>query len=185
MTDNVPTTIEGFFLADYMRQREEIEALRSKVHELEEGQEVSGYGCFDVHRVAECVRVDAASSYEYRRKGVLTAEEIEGVLALGDDEFLEWCMQEHRAAGSTSVYDRLLPISVEEHTFQYTLRFVESRSDRTYVTDGVANGSLIELPDGEGVGAWVDARHRDGSVELAMDIARDNLRDALETLRKE
>lgn len=181
---DMPQTIEGFFLDDYMRQREEIEALRRKVGEYEEKEAVSGYGCFDMHRVAKCVKVVTASSYDYKRKGILAEDEIERVLALGDDEFLEWCMQEHRVAGGTSIYDKLRPIFVEQHTFQYTLRFVESRSDRTYVTDGVANKTLIELPDGTDVDAWVDERHREESVELAMDIARDNLRDALEQLRE-
>lgn len=182
---DVPQTIEGFFLDDYMRQRETTSEQRRKIDEYERREAVSGYGCFDMHRVAKCVKVVTASSYDYRRKGALTEDEIERVLALGDDEFLEWCMQEHRVAGSTSVYDKLRPIFVEQHTFQYTLRFVESRSDRTYVTDGVANKTLIELPNGSDVDVWVDERHRDESVELAMDIAHDNLMDALEQLREE
>ena len=181
---DAPQTIEGFFLDDYMRQREIILEQSRRIDEYEKREAVSGYGCFDLHRVAKCVSVNTASSYDYRRKGILTEDEIERVLALGDDEFLEWCTQEHRVAGSTSVYDKLRPIFVERHTFQYTLRFVESRSDRTYVTDGVANRSLVELPDGSEVDQWVDERHRDESVELAMDIARDNLRDALEQLRE-
>ena len=182
--EDVPQTIEGFFLDDYMRQRETIIEQRRKIDEYERREAVSGYGCFDTHRVAKCVKVPVASSYDYRRKGILTAEEIERVLALGDDEFLDWCMQDHRVAGSTSFYDKLRPISVEEHTFQYTLRFVESRSDRTYVTDGVAGKTLLELPEGPEVDEWVDERYRDESVGLAMDIARDNLMDALENLRE-
>ncbi len=181
---DVPQTIEGFFLHDYMRQREEIEALKSKVHELEEREAVGGYGCFDTHQVAKCVKVVTAGSYDYKRKGILTEDEIERVLALGDDEFLDWCTQDHRTDGSTGFFDKLRPISVEEHTFQYTLRFVESRSDRTYVTDGTVNKVLVELPEGSEVDQWIDERHRDESVELAMDIARDNLRDALGRLRE-
>jgi len=181
---DMPQTIEGFFLDDYMRQRETISEQRRKIDEYERREAVSGYGCFDMHRVAKCVKVVTAGSYDYRRKGILTEDEIERVLALGDDEFLDWCMREHRVAGGTSFYDKLRPISVEEHTFQYTLRFVESRSDRTYVTDGVAGKTLLELPDGSDVDQWVDERYRDESVGLAMDIARDNLRDALEQLRE-
>lgn len=181
---DVPQTIEGFFLHDYMRQRETILEQERKIDEYERREAVSGYGCFDTHRVAKCVKVVTAGSYDYKRKGILTEDEIERVLALGDDEFLEWCMQEHRVAGSTSFYDKLRPISVEEHTFQYTLRFVESRSDRTYVTDGNEGSTLVELSDGPTVDAWVDGQHRDGSVMFAMDIARENLRDALGRLKE-
>lgn len=185
MTDNVPTTIEGFFLADYMRQREEIEDLRRRVEEYEGREEVSGYGCFDLHRVTACVRVNAASSYNYRREGMFTAEEIEGILAMDGADFSEWCTQTRYVKGSTSYYDKLTPISVEEHAFQYTLRFVESRSDKTLVTDGTANRTLIDLPDGPVVDCWVPTEYADESVKMAEDMARERLTEALSSLREE
>ena len=55
--DAVNMTIEGFFLQDYVRQKEENECLKARVDNLEKELEKtqSGYGVFDLKRKTETV----------------------------------------------------------------------------------------------------------------------------------
>ena len=167
-------TIEGFFLADYQRMRERIEELEAKVAEYEHNERTADFGCFDLRKSVDAVCVRTASSYEYKRDDLFTAERLDELIAMGDDELLEWARRRHKVGDWTT----LEPIEVDRHRYQYTLRFVESRSDNTFVTDGERRSSLIEMCDEACIGSWVDASLLDECIALALEVVRENLREA-------
>jgi len=175
-------TIEGFFLADYQRMRERIDELEAKVAEYEHNERTSDFGCFDLRKSVDAVYVRTAPSYEYRRDGMFTKDEAERLLDLGDDELFEWAKKTHHGKDRWNDLD---PIEIRFHTYQYTLRFVESRSDKTFVTDGMEGSNLVEMSDEAALDAWVDSDLCQECVELALKDVRDNLTDVLGELGDE
>lgn len=156
-------TMEGFFLADYQRLRQENEELRRQA----EGVTPSEYGLFDLGRKTECVKVSVGSRSNYGtdREGI-TSEALRKALEMSDDELWDWAMTPRRHL-KTTWYSPFRPIQVERKTFEYTLRIRETRSDCTWVTDANPNddeSKMYPLKEWEGsdcLDVWQDANRFD------------------------
>ena len=176
-------TIEGFFLADYARKSERVEQLEAKVKELEE--EVSRYndqyGVTDLHRKTETVRYDVVSSYTLREYFQFTKLEIKTALELDDVGFYEFacsCKPKKNSYGSDRIIKRT------EQTYLYTVHVKESRTEYDAYFDG-AGGYIKKISHGADVGCEVLKEFDEESKELAIDDARDALRNRLIDMEKE
>lgn len=171
--DESKMTLEGFFLADYTRMRERIKELESEVEDMKP----TGYGCFDMHETVDAVRVTThTSAYDYKPeyRPDMTRENLEAASKMDDAELLAWAMDGHR--DTRTYYGDFRPIEVEYHKFQYRLNFVESRTNKTFVTDGKAGSNLVEMADVACLSDWVQA----GLLEECKQIAVEDIREAIE-----
>ena len=180
-------TLEGFFLADYQRLREENEELRRKVEELTP----SGYGLFSLGHETECVRVNVSSrsNYGIEREGI-TSEALRKALEMGDDDLWKWAIKPRRHL-TTSWYSAFRAIEVERKTFAYTIRIRETRSDCVWVTEANPNNDesrFIPLKEWEGsdcLGVWQDAERFDYIKAQALDWLRSVLERAIPDIEEE
>ena len=176
-------TLEGFFLADYQRLRDENEELKAKLGEVVTVPDE--YGCFDLKRTFDAVKVDVESSYRLSDPDYgYTSDMLEEALKMVGDKFWRWCTTKK----SGKSYYSSWPISIEYHKFQYTLRFRETRCDITLVTDG-QEGDTLYLIDNDAQGKdclrHYQSADRLGFIkEIAMGIVKDNIREALPKLRE-
>ena len=175
-------TLEGFFLADYQRLRNENEELKAKLGEVVTVPDE--YGCFDLKRTFEAVEVDLDSSYKlYDQDYGYTSEMLEKALKMDNDEFWKWCCTTRHGK---SYWDST-PVTVKRHRFQYTLRFRETRSDVTLVTDGLSGKELYDVTDCDGedsIGCWQSVDRLDYIKRIAMKLTRGNIEYALPRLRE-
>ena len=132
-------TLEGFFLADYQRLRERVRELEDEVVRLSN----DGYGCIDRHQACDAVKVSVARAYDIRNltQHGMTLDQLREAHAMTDDDLYEWARKPHK----NSSYGSTRPIDIEEHTYQYTLTFNETRGCHTYVTDGREGSRLVEI----------------------------------------
>lgn len=175
-------TLEGFFLADYQRLRDENEELKAKLGEVVIVPDE--YGCFDLKRTFEAVEVDLDSAYRlYDPDYGYTSEMLENALNMNDGEFWKWCCTTRHGK---SYWDST-PVMVKRHRFQYMLRFRETRSDVTLVTDGLNGKELYDITDRDGedsIGCWQSADRLGHIKQVAMKLTRDNIKNALPKLRE-
>ena len=180
-------TLEGFFLADYQRLRDENEELRRRV----DGIRPSEYGLFDLGKKTECVMVsvNSRSGYSIDREGI-TSEALRKALEMGDDELWDWAMKPHRHL-KNSWYSPFRPVEVERKTFEYTLRIRETRSDCTWVTDANPNNDesrMYPLKEWEGdecLEIWQDADRFDYIRAQAIEKLRTVLSYAIPDVESE
>ena len=180
-------TLEGFFLADYQRLRDENEELRRRV----EGARPGEYGLFDLGKKTECVRVSVSSrsGYETDREGI-TSEALRKALEMNDDELWEWAKKPRRHL-KTSWYSPFMPVTVERRTFEYTLRIRETRRDCTWVTDANPNSDesrMYPLKEWEGdecLEIWQDADRFDYIRAQAIEKLRTVLKFAIPDIERE
>lgn len=192
MGNGLSGTLEGFFVDDYKRIREENERLRKEngeLHgELEKAKECNGFGVFDLHKSTMMVKVNVVSggTLTDRYEGI-TLESLREALGMDDNALWFWGMQSYKS--TERWYSALMPITIDYHTFQYTLRVIESRFDRTYVTDADKRyDDLYEAvePDGEDcLGEWVDAERDDEVKRIALGRLRKSIRYAIEHMEAE
>ena len=180
-------TLEGFFLTDYERLRKENEELTNKL--LATMATPNTFGVFDLGHPTEMVKVTAASSYNYTDKKGITSDALLKVKEMDDEEMWEWATKTYPATNSW--YASLQPITVERHKFQYTLRIVETRHDRTFATDGTEteDGSqLVLLRDYEGeecLQVWQMAERMEYIKRQALEYVRDMLDSIIVRLREQ
>lgn len=166
-------TLEGFFLADYERLRKENEELKAKLGEATP----SGFGVFDLGHPTEMVKVSVPSYGNYMDKEGITSDVLRQVASMDDSDLWEWARKEYES--KSTWYSALRPITVEYHKFQYTLRIVETRHDRTFVTDGKESdgdeGRLFRVKDWEGeecLEVWQDTSRLDYIKRQALEQLR-------------
>jgi hypothetical protein len=183
-------TLEGFFLRDYAQMRERVKELEATIAEMNAKGAERGdrYGVFDLHDPCKAVKVSAARSYNLDK-----VDEYEGIdlyalkaaYDMGDEDLLEWGT---RAYKNKRWYgEDLQPIDVERHVFWYTLRVVETKSERVYVTDGKGDAELIEIDLMEyamvdNLGKWCREKYEDELMRAALGELRGEIKKAIETL---
>jgi hypothetical protein len=180
-------TLEGFFLAEYQRLRQENEELRRKV----EGVGPNEYGLFDLGKKTECVRVSVTSrnGYGIERDGI-TSDALRKALEMGDDELWEWATKPRRHL-KHPWYSPFRPVEVERTTFDYTLRIRETRSDCTWVTDANPNddeSKMYPLKEWEGedcLDVWQDADRFDYIKAQAIEKLRAVINSAIPNVESE
>lgn len=170
-------TLEGFFLADYERLRRENEELKAKLGEVTP----SGFGVFDLGHPTDMVKVTVAGYINYNaKKEGITSESLRQAMDMNDDDLWNWASKEYK---DSSWYSPLRPIVVERHKFQYTLRIVETRHDRVFVTDGSDAEDLMYLVkqwEGEEcLEVWQEADRFDYVRRQALEQLRDVIKQAI------
>lgn len=180
--DTSNMTLEGFFLADYERMRKRVQELERQLGERVPDE----YGCFDMHKTFDGVKVSVDSAYylRYPEYG-FTSDALENALTMTDDELWAWGCTERRSGKSW--YNTYTAIRVEYHKFQYTLRFRETRIDHTLVTDGKENSELFRIKEWEGeecLDVWQDVSRMDYIKRQALEYLRGEIRDSIPKLRE-
>lgn len=182
MMDINGMTLEGFFLADYERLRNENDELKAKLGEVSVTPEE--YGCFDLRKPFDGIKLTVESSYRLKDSDYgYTSEMLEKALEMDDDEFWAWCLTLKRGRSYCSSY----PIGFEQHRYQYTLRFRETRSDMTLVTDGENESILLVISDEEGedcLNCWQSADRLDYVREQAVSLVKHRIKEAIPILRE-
>ena len=170
-------TLEGWFLRDYERLKDENAVLKEQVAAYE--SRFNEYGVTDLHQTTKAIRGTVASGWTFSEymleKGVYTIEQVEGFIAEGDDDLFE------RFDDMKLGY--YLAATIEEHEFQYTLRIRETRCNWVGTTDGNKGDSIIALADpDEGIcmGEWYPAECRCAMVSMVAERLRKALEDAIE-----
>jgi hypothetical protein len=180
-------TLEGFFLADYQRLRDENEELRRQV----DGMTPSGYGVIDLGHATECVWAEVVSYHRLltNKYDGITSESMSAALEMTDDELWEWATKKYKDQSSWCG-GTIQPIAFKRHRFQYTLRVIETRSDSVFVTDARADEDeprmylLKEWENEECLECWQDAERSEYVKAQALKMLTDNIRDALPNVRK-
>lgn len=175
-------TLEGWFLRDYERLKDENERLKEQVAAYE--SQFDGYGINDLHRTTRAVMGEVTSTWVLRENlldnAKYTVEQVEGFIAEDDASLF--------AMFDGVKYSYYTVAQIKETEFQYTLRIRETRTDWVGVTDGVEDHDIIRLGDpDEGVclGLWFPESCRDAMVGVVADALRDRLRDAIEGFEKD
>ena len=175
-------TLEGFFLADYERMRCQVRELERRLGERVPDE----YGCFDLHKTFDAVKVSVNCAYNLSRPEYgFTSDALENALTMADDELWAWgCIErKHRER----YYSPYTAIVVEYHKFQYALRFRETRTDQTLVTDGTDGSELyrIEELDGEEcLDVWQDVSRMDYIKRQALEFLREGIKAGIPELRE-
>ena len=177
-------TLEGFFLADYERMRTRITELEDEVKRLTP----DGYGCFDLHETCDAVKVTAAGYYDLKNmvNNGMELDEMRKAYAMDDDDLLAWASKPYR----TSYYgSRMWPIEVSYHSYQYTLKFNETRGSHIYVTDGESGSDLIEIDYMEklmedNLDKWCREDHLENLKVVALSVLRSNIASLIKELEK-
>lgn len=179
-------TLEGFFLMDYERLRQENEELKTKLG----AAAPSGFGVFDLGHPSDMVRVTVAGYSNYTDKKGITSEVLREALEMSDEELWEWGCKTY--PHKERWYGDLRPVRVEYHKFQYTLRIVETRHDRTFVTDGTDENEdasrLFLVRDWEGeecLECWQEVSRLDYVKRQALEELRDEIRSAIPRVEKQ
>ena len=181
-------TLEGFFLADYQRLREENEELKSIVTTLSNDtiSRLADFGVHDCKQTCEAVKVETCSSYNfYTSQYGFKLEDLRKAYGLDNEGLLEWATKTYKG----SSYYSTTPISVTRRKFQYTLRFVETRSDETFVTDGKSGSTLVAIDNMEenmvdNLGEWCRERYLGELEAAALVEVRRALKRAIETIEE-
>lgn len=179
MENTAHTTIEGFFLADYERIRQENKDLRRTIDELDKQEEK--YGFTDLHKKTEAIRLNIAPSY-YLYKGKSpwkTAEALASLLDL-DDEAL-FAQGTRTKVGEYSVD---YAAEIQERKFLYTIEFTDLRKTRTYVGDEPERLYIL-LGDDPDTGGWFPKEIYDDLKSLAVEMFRENIEEAIRRLEQE
>lgn len=164
-------TVEGFFLTDYVRLRQECEELKAKLGSVSP----SGCGVFDLGHPTDAFMMTANVVPNDHEDYGLTIDDIVEASKMDDNALWTWsCACFMRKDGRRSAYR---PIRVEHRRFQYTLRIVETRHDWVFVTDGnnPYERNLIRLEAWEGeecLGVWQDESRFDYVKREALSMLR-------------
>lgn len=173
-------TIEGFFLADYVKKSERVEQLEEKVRELQ--NELHGYcdqyGVTDLHKKTQVVRYDVAGSYTIRNYYQFTKEELENAIALDDEQLYDFALKCKPKKDSYST-DNLIKRS--ETTYMYTVHVKESRTEYDAYFDG-AGGYIKKIATEAGIDCEVPLEFDARSKKYAIDYIRETLQDELERI---
>ena len=177
-------TLEGFFLADYERLRKENEELKTKLG----AATPSGFGVFDLGHPTDAVKVSVNVVPSSIESYDVTLDDLTEASKMNDGELWLWGNAEYKH--KERWYSPYKPIRVEYHRFQYTLRIVETRYDRVFVTDGNDDDDckIIRLKVWEGeecLGVWQDEGRFDHIKQEALTMLRYHLDMAIERMQKE
>ena len=187
MKDVESMTLEGFFLADYQRMRQENDELRKKIEDHErEGK--SRYGVFDLGDGINMVKVEVKSSYyfagDYGLKDY-TAEQVNEIRDKTSDELLEW-------AETFKISDWSgRPIEITEKHYRYSVRIVDMDGSKRYAFDPRHGNPVVSLDDREplmvdNLGRWMPSDMLDNLKKAAIAEVRENLLKAYDNkLQKE
>lgn len=174
-------TLEGWFLRDYERLKDENERLKEQMAAYE--AKMDGYGITDLRRRTKAVMCEVTSAWTFSEylleNGRYTVRQVEDFIAEDDAELVE------RFDGMTFGY--YTAASIRETEFQYTLRIHETRTDWIGVTDGKKESKIIALADPDGgfcTGTWFPAECRDAMVPFVAGLLRDVLKDAIARYKK-
>lgn len=175
-------TLEGFFLADYERMRNRVQELEKQLGERVPDE----YGCFDMHKTFDAVKVSVSNTYylHYPEYG-FTSGALENALSMTDDELWAWGCTERK--NNNSWYSSYTAIMVEYHKFQYTLRFRETRTDQTLVTDGKEDSQLYRVKEWEGeecLEVWQDVNRMEYIKTQALEFLREQIKASIPKLRE-
>ena len=178
-------TLEGFFLADYERLRRENGELRDKLDALTDASKPSRFGLFDLERKTDAVKMSVDSLYYAGKCVGLSLDDLKRASEMDDETLLSWAQMTYR--NEDSYYTSCTPISIDRHTYQYTIRIVETRSDSVLVTDGTDGSELIDLNDmsedmSRNLGEWCDAKYEDKLKAAAIELLRKRIDDAIRKL---
>lgn len=184
--DVTKMTLEGFFLADYERLRAENDELKDKLRHMRALDETAEYGITDLKHKTEMVKVRVVRDYNLTAEYGFTSKGVREAAAMTDEELWDWGITRRRSRRYN--YDHMAPIVFEQHTYQYTVRVVESRMDEVFATDGTEGSELLPLKDWEGeecLDVWRRAERLDEIKRAALEELRDALHKAGDRLEKQ
>lgn len=176
-------TIEGFFLADYMKQKDKIEELEDKVRYLQNELDryYDQYGVTDLHTKTQVVRYDVVSSYTIKNYFKFTKDELEKAISLDDEQFYDFALNCKPKKDNYST-DRL--IRRTETTYLYTVHVKESRTEYDAYFDG-AGGYVKKIANEAGIDCEVPLEFDAQSKKYAIDYVRESLQEELERIEGE
>lgn len=176
-------TIEGFFLADYVKKSELVEQLEKKVRELqcELDSYSDQYGVTDLHKKTQVVRYDVVSTYTIKNYFKFTKDELESAISLDDEQFYDFALK-CKPKKDNYNSDRL--IKRTETTYLYTIHVKESRTEYDAYFDG-AGGYVKKIANEAGIDCEVPLEFDAQSKKYAIDYVRESLQEELERIEGE
>ena len=185
MKDVESMTLEGFFLADYQRMRQENDELRQQIAELSR-EDSSRYGVFDLGEPVDMVKVEVKSCYyftgDYGLKDY-TAEQVDSIRAKTNEELMNWA--ETFKIGDWSG----TAIQVTEKRYRFSVRVTDMDGSKRYAFDPRHSCAVVSLDDQEtemvdNLDNWMPADMLDDLKKAALSEVRDHLYKAYEKKRK-
>lgn len=184
MNDMRSMTLEGIFLQDYARLREENESLRQQIAEAKKAN--SGrYGVFDLGEPVDMVKVSVQSPYVFSGGyGMenLSADEVEAIRDSPADDFKKW-------ATTFNIYYGDNPVKIERKRYAFSVRVVDMDGERCFAFDPRKNESLVLLGECEdfmadNLDAFMPADMEDELVNAALQEVRELLEKTVEKKRE-
>ena len=176
-------TLEGFFLQDYTRLREENEILRKQIADAKK-ENSSRYGVFDLCEPVDLVKVSVQSDYVFTGDYGLekySADEVQAILDQPAEDFKRW-------ATTFNLYYNNRPIEIERKRYAFSVRVVDMDGERVFAFDPRKSERLVEFGRYEddmadNLDSFMPADMEDKLVSAAIQEARDYLGKAIEKKR--